>query len=185
MLAKSTSLHKLFSVLFVAVCLAGCKDKDQHFVVVRADRSISKPSAFPLAIDNTQVGQYPPDSKSGAGYFYDDVLEYRVWFHPERGAEPLNGTQDYYAAFAQYEKAKELSKSKKGAEEPLVLVRQTEWIDEPKPGHYVPEKGNRITEWQVKWLYGSKRTPVSISEFMKHPVPAEKSEPNPDEDEEQ
>jgi hypothetical protein len=97
----------------------------------------------------------------------------------------LNGTQDYYVAFAQYEKAVELSKSKKGAEEPLVLVRQNEWINEPKPGHYVPEKGNRITEWQIKWLYGSKRTPVSISEFMKHPVPAEKSEPNPDEDEEQ
>jgi hypothetical protein len=181
----SILLHKILSVLFVAACLVGCNGNEQHFVVVRADRSISKPSAYPLAIDNEKVGKYPPDAKSGAGYFYDDVLEYRVWFHPERGAEPLNGTEDYYVAFAQYERAAEISKSKKGAEDPLVLVRQTEWIDEPEPGHYVPENGNRITEWQVKWLNGGRRTPVSIAEFMKHPKPADKSEANSEDDEEQ
>jgi putative acetyltransferase len=150
---------------------------------VRADHSISKPSAYPHAIDNQQVGKYPPEAKSGAGYFYDDVLEYRVWFHPEHGAEPLNGNDDYFVAFAQYEKAEELSKSTKGAEEPLVLVRQLEWIDEPEPGHYVAEKGNRITEWKVRWLQGSKRAPDSIGEFLKHPKPAEESKPESDEEE--
>jgi hypothetical protein len=30
-------------------------------------------------------------------------------------------------------------------------------------------KGERITEWQVVWLPGHKRTPNSIEEFMKHP----------------
>jgi len=72
-------------------------------------------------------------------------------------------------------KAEELSQSSKGAEEPLVLVRQYEWLNEPEPGHYVAEKGNRITEWQVKWLNGTKRTPDSISEFLIHPKPAEES----------
>src|SRR5262249_54034740 len=106
---------------------------------------------YPLAVDNAQVGRYGPDSKSGAGYFYDEVLEYRVWFHPEQGAVPMNGDHDYYVAFAQYEKAAELSKSSKGSEEPLGLVRQYERINEPETGHYIAEKGNRVTEWQVKW----------------------------------
>jgi len=127
------------------------KKKAQRFVCVRADHSVSKLSAYPLAVDSAQVGKYAPESKSGAGYFYDDVLEYRVWFHPERGAAALNGNDDYYVALAQYEKAEELSKSSMGAEEPLVLVRQYEWINEPEPGHYLAEKGDRITEWQVKW----------------------------------
>lgn len=162
-------------VLLAAVCFTGCNKEAQHFVCLRADRSISKPSAYPLAVDSAQVGKYAAESKSGAGYFYDEVLEYRVWFHPEKGAEPLNGKDDYYVAFAQYEKAEELSKSSKGAEEPLVLVRQYEWVDKPEPGHYVAENGNRITEWQTKWLAGNKRTPASISEFLKHPKPAGES----------
>ena len=162
-------------LLLAAVCFAGCGKEARHFVCVRADCSVSKPSAYPLAVDSTQVGKYAPESKSGAGYFYDEVLEYRVWFHPEKDAEPLNGTDDYYVAFVQYEKEEEVSKSSKGAEEPLVLVRQYEWVNEPEPSHYVAEKGNRITEWQTKWLAGNKRTPASISEFLKHPKPAEES----------
>jgi len=71
-------------------------------------------SKFPIAIDPSRVGKYPSTAKSGAGYFYDDVLEYRVWLHPERGAVPLNGRNDYFVAFAQYESAKSFSESTKG-----------------------------------------------------------------------
>lgn len=166
---------KTSAVLLAVVCFAGCDKEAQHFICVWADRSVSRPSAYPLAMDSAHVGKYSPESKSGAGHFYDEVLEYRVWFHPEKGAEPLNGKDDYYVAFAQCENAEELSKSSKGAEEPVVLVRQYEWINEPEPGRYVAEKGNRITEWQTKWLTGNKRTPASISEFLKHPRPAEES----------
>jgi putative acetyltransferase len=173
----------ILALTFSGAAGIGCSSDAQHFVAVRADHTVSKPSAYPLAMDSEKVGMYAPDSKSGAGYFYDDVLEYRVWLHPERGAEQLNGNLDYYVAFAQYEKADEFSKSKKGAEEPVVLVRQFEWIDEPKPGHYLAEKGDRITEWQVKWLEGNKRTPSSISEFMKHPKSAGESKPDSDEEE--
>jgi hypothetical protein len=169
------ALAKSCAVLVAAVCLVGCGEHAEQFVCVRADHTVTKQSAYPLAVDNAAVGKYAPDSKSGAGHFYDDVLEYRVWFHPERGAAPLNGDHDYYVAFAQYEKAEELSKSLKGAEEPLVLIRQYEWINEPEPGHYIAEKGNRITEWQVKWLDRSKRSPDSIGEFLKHPRPAAES----------
>jgi putative acetyltransferase len=48
-------------------------------------------------------------------------------------------------------------------------VRQLEWIDEPAPQRYIPEKGERLTEWKVPWLIDSKRTADSVTEFMKHP----------------
>jgi hypothetical protein len=159
------------ALLLVAVLVYALRHDNRHFIVVHADREISGSSAYPLAIDSKFVGTYPPEAKSGGGYFYDDVLEYRVWLHPERGAERLNGGADYYEAFAQYERAEEFSRTSKGAEEPLVLVRQNEWVNEPEPGHYIPEKTERIAEWQVRWLADSKRTAESIQEFMKHPRP--------------
>jgi hypothetical protein len=140
-----------------------------NFVMVYADRNVSGSSKYPLAANPSLVGSYSPDTKAGAGHFYDDVLEYRVWLHPDHGASRRNGDNDYFEAFAQYEKAEEFSKASAGAEEPLVLIRQLEWIDEPEPGHYIAKKGERITEWQVRWLAGSKRTTASIQEFMRHP----------------
>jgi putative acetyltransferase len=164
--ALRLALCKICAVMLTAVYVGGCRAGAKHFICVRADRTICRQSAYPLAIDNAKVGKYAAKTNSGAGYFYDDVLEYRVWFCPERGAKPVNGNDDYYVAFAEYEKAEELSKTSKGAEEPLVLVRQYEWIDEPEPGHYQAEKGNRITEWQVAWLEGSKRTPGRAKDFL-------------------
>ena len=60
-------------------------------------------SQYPLAIDANMVGEYPALVKSGAGYFYDDVLEYRVWCHPERGASDECDGQDYYRTFVSFE----------------------------------------------------------------------------------
>ena len=93
---------------------------------------VSGTSKYPLAVDPNRVGTYPAYTKSGGGYFYDEVLEYRVWLHPENGAKPLDGRHDYFFAFDQYETAEEFSKSTAGAEEPLVLVRQLQWISEPR-----------------------------------------------------
>ena len=166
--------RSLIATVFACVLLVACDKKQavSDFVVVRVDRQISGHSKFPVAIDANRVGTYSADTKSGAGYFYDDVLEYRVWLHPEKGADPLNGTHDYFVAFAQYEPAETFSQKAGGAEPPLVLVRQLEWIDEPERGHFVPEKGERITEWQVAWLKDTKRTDRSIDEFLKHPKEA-------------
>jgi len=119
--------------------------------------------------------------ESGAGYFYDDVLEYRVWLHPEHGAIPLNGDQDYYYAFAEYEKAKSFSTASTGAEPPLVLVRQLEYINEPTLGRYEAVRSERITEWQVDWLAEDKRGPTSIEDFLKNPRPM-KTTPDSDDD---
>jgi len=126
-------------------------------------------SAYPIAVDPQKVGTFPADTHSGAGYFYDDVLEYRVWLNPKNGAQTMNGNSDYCVAFAQYEPAKQFSESAAGAESPIVLVRQLEWINESEHGHFIPEKEERITEWQVRWLDGNKRGPNSIRDFLKHP----------------
>jgi putative acetyltransferase len=138
-----------------------------------ANHVTTGPTRYPLAIDPAAVGTYAGITKSGAGYFYDDVLEYRVWLSPKRGADPVVGhAGDYFAAFAQYERARDFAKVTAGAEEPLVLVRQREWIDEPEPGRYVPMKKERITEWQLKWLAEGKRGPDSIARFLANPRPA-------------
>jgi hypothetical protein len=164
--------HLALIALAVAATFAACRKpySDPTFAMIRADRAVS-PSAFPIALDPARVGTYPEETKSGAGYFYDDVLEYRVWFHPEHGAIPFNGTNDYFMTFATYEPAEAVSKTLPGAEEPLVLIRQLESINEPEPGRYIHDRKPRITEWQVRWLAGSKRTPTSIQEFMQHPRP--------------
>ncbi len=123
-------------------------------------------STFPTAIDPEKVGEYPAATKSGGGFFYDEVLEYRVWCRPWLGAPDEFDGEIYYYAFSTFEEATEFSKATKGSEEPLVLVRQFEWINEPEKGQYIHNKGERITEWLVEWLEGSKRELSSIPEFI-------------------
>src|SRR5215831_2202198 len=89
---------------------------------------------YPDAVDPDLVGTYSASAHAGGGYVWDEVLEYRVWCHPERGAEDLDDGSDYYYAFGTYAEALEFSRATKGAEEPLALVLQREYIDEPSKG---------------------------------------------------
>ena len=123
------------------------------------ERTPMPSSAYPIAVNLKKVGKYPALTKSGAGYVYDDVLEYRVWIHTD--------DDDYYHAFATYEEAKHFSEKTDRAEEPLVLVIQHEHINEPEPGVYEHVKGDRLTEWRVEWLDSSKRGPDTIANFLR------------------
>jgi hypothetical protein len=154
---------ELFVLLYLA---AACFKRVEAFGVAHVDRSTPGHSAYPVAGNIAAVGTFPGTAKTGAGYFYDEVLEYRVWLHPERGARRLAGDQDYFAAFAQYETAAAYATNMAGSEPPLVLVRQVESINEPTPGHFEWEKKPRITEWKPAWLKGSRRGPRSIPEFL-------------------
>jgi putative acetyltransferase len=139
----------------LSICLALCS-------ALACSPGAPKPtisSAYPVAIDINKVGTYPSFTKSGAGYFYDEVLEYRVWMNPPEGGD------DYYKAFATYE-ALAYSKKSLGAEEPLVLTLQREWVDEPQPGNFVRKNEARLTEWKVEWLAGSKRSPEAVDRFL-------------------
>ncbi len=123
-------------------------------------------SNFPIASDESMVGEYPALSKSGGGYFYDDILEYRVWCRPWLGAPDEFEGEIYYYPFSTYEQALEFSQATEGAEDPLVLIRQIEWLDEPEENTFIHKKGERITEWLVEWLEGSKRKSNTIKNFL-------------------
>jgi hypothetical protein len=152
---------KLCAIILLSVSLIGGCVKSSRDLLT-PDRTIIESSQYPPVVDASKVGTYPALTKSGAGYFYDEVLEYRVWVHQHAGGD------DFYKAFATYERALEFSKEQLGAEEPLVLVRQLQWVNEPKPGEFEVRSGERITEWQVVWLNDkTKRSNKSVEEFMK------------------
>jgi hypothetical protein len=133
----------------------------EPFDALPPDRTVVASSKHPVAVDVLLVGHYPALTKSGAGYFYDDVLEYRVWM------KPAGGGDSFYRAFASFETALEYSKKTPNSEEPLVLIRQIQWIDEPQPGVFHAQSGERIAEWEVEWLATSKRSEDSIARFLK------------------
>lgn len=163
MTSRNARLLVNFILFSLGLCLLtpGCSDSKPGDKTLAPDRTVVASSQYPTAIDPIQVGSYPAQTKSGAGYFYDDVLEYRVWIHPKSGG-------DYFRAFASYEPALQFSTNTAGAEEPLVLVRQLKWVNEPDPGKFEPRSDERVTEWQVKWLAaGTKRSEGSIEQFLK------------------
>lgn len=126
---------------------------------------------YPKVKDSNLVGEYPALANSGGGYVWDDVLEYRVWCHPEDGAPDTEEGNDYYYAFATYEEALDFSKNNIGCELPIALVLQKEYINEPEPGKYVHVKEQRLTEWQVEFLQRPKRTDNTIPDFLSPNAP--------------
>jgi hypothetical protein len=134
------------------------------------------PEQYPAVLDPALVGTYPALSKTGAGYVWDAVLEYRVWCHPEHGAPDLNDGSDYYYAFETYAEALKVSKETYGAEQPLALVLQREHIDEPVDGQYIHVKKERVTEWPVHFLHRPRRTERTIPDFLSPDAPANRLE---------
>lgn len=128
--------------------------------------------SFPDVIDPSKVGSYPATAKAGGGYVWDAVLEYRVWCHPERGAPDLAEGSDYFYSFETYQEALDFSTENEGSEEPLALVLQEEYIDEPNTGEYVHVKKQRIAEWSVVFLKRPRRTPRTIPDFLSPDAPA-------------
>lgn len=133
-------------------------------------------ATYPDAVDPDKVGEYPALSGAGGGYVWDAVLEYRVWCHPERGARDHEGGGDYYYAFATYAEALKFFESTVGAEAPLALIRQDEYISEPEPGSFVHVKEARVTEWPVAFLSRPRRAAHTIPDFFAPDAPANRLE---------
>ncbi len=131
---------------------------------------------YPDVIDANLVGTYPASSFAGGGFVWDEVLEYRVWCHPERGAPDEADGSDYYYAFGSYEEALACSQEVPGAEEPLALVLQREYINEPSSGEYEHVKKERITEWPVEFLSRPRRTESTIPDFLSPDAPSNRFE---------
>lgn len=122
--------------------------------------------SHPAVLDPSKVGEYPASAKAGGGFVWDAVLEYRVWCHPERGAPDEADGSDYYYAFESYDEAEAFSRANAGTEEPIALVLQREYIDEPQPGQYIHVREQRITEWPVAFLSRPQRDAMTIPEFF-------------------
>jgi putative acetyltransferase len=137
---------------------------------------MEKMSKYPKVKDSNLIGTYPAVVKSGGGYVWDEVLEYRVWLHPENGAPDINEGNDYFFVFENYEKALKYSLEHVGTEEPLALILQEEYIDEPEPGHYVHVKELRLTEWPVEFLSRPKRNANTIADFFSPDAPSNRLE---------
>jgi hypothetical protein len=127
--------------------------------------------AYPDAVDSNLVGTYPASACAGGGLVWDEVLEYRVWCHPERGAADLHDGSDYYCAFATYMEALDFSAKTDGAEAPLALIRQFEYITEPQPGAYVHVQEPRVAEWPVGFLRRPRRSVHTIPDFLSTAAP--------------
>lgn len=123
-------------------------------------------SGFPDVLNRELVGTYPATAEAGGGYVWDEVLEYRVWCHPEDGAEDLAEGSDYFYAFETADEAIAFSRDAAGAEEPLALVLQQEYIDEPEVGVYVHVREMRITEWPLVFLSRPRRTDETLPRFF-------------------
>ena len=121
--------------------------------------------AYPDAVNPSLVGTYSAHAKAGGGFVWDDVLEYRVWCHPE------DGSDDYCYSFVTYTEALAFSKRAERAQEPLALIRQREYIDERNPGEYLHIKEERITEWPVEFLLRPRRTKNTIPDFLSPNAP--------------
>jgi hypothetical protein len=127
---------------------------------------------YPKVFNKKLVGTYPAASYAGGGFVWDEVLEYRVWCHPERGAPDLYDGNDYLTAFETFAKARKYSRNTVGSEEPIALILQKEYIDEPKSGIYAHRKKKRITEWPVELLRRPRRTNKTIPKFLCPDSPA-------------
>ena len=130
----------------------------------------------PEVVDPERVGSYPAVACAGGGYVWDAVLEYRVWCHPHDGAPNAKDGSDYFHAFASYAEAASFSASTRGAEQPLALIRQEEYIDEPIPGHYLHVRSPRVAEWPVEFLRRPRRTPRTIPVFLAPGAPPNRLE---------
>lgn len=129
-------------------------------------------ASFPDVLDASLVGTYPALAKAGGGYVWDEVLEYRVWCCPLRGAEDLEDGSDYYYAFASYAEALEFSNQTDGADDPLALILQREFIDEPEPDNYIHIEEERIAEWPVTFLSRPRRNDQTIPDFLSPHAPS-------------
>ncbi len=134
---------------------------------------MTSPSATcPPVLDPERVGSYDAAACAGGGFVWDAVLEYRVWCHPGDGAPDLEDGNDYFYSFASYEEALEYSQVNQGSEEPLALVLQREYIDEPEAGEYRHVREERITEWPVEFLLRPQRDNDTLTRFFAADAPA-------------
>lgn len=131
------------------------------------------PDAYPAAVDPDAVGTYNAVAGAGGGIVWDAVLEYRVWCHPRAGGD------DFFYSFATHpealafaERLRDSNDELARVEDPLALVVQEEYLEEPEAGEYVHVRERRVTEWPPEFLARPRRTARTIPDFLSPNAPA-------------
>lgn len=134
-------------------------------------------------MDPAKVGCYPALAGAGGGFVWDEVLEYRVWLSPSDDADDgADGDADdadggdYFCAFATFDEARAAAQRLRGADEPLALVLQREYIEENEPGVYAHVRRERVTEWPVEFLSRPRRDERTIPDFLAPDAPPNRLE---------
>lgn len=135
----------------------------------KTQRTARNMQTYPDAFDPEKVGEYSASAHAGGGFVWDEVLEYRVWCHTD-------GDDDFVYAFATFAEAQQCFLDTPGADEPVALILQREYIDEPEAGHYVHVVKERIAEWPPEFLQRPKRTPFTIPDFLAPNAPENRLE---------
>jgi hypothetical protein len=170
-------MPSILGVILFLLALFSCeKSRQEGATTPPDDEPNAMQASYPDAVDTAKVGDYPALAHGGGGFVWDEVLEYRVWCHPENGAPDELDGEDYFYPFATYNDARDFSDATKGAEDPLALILQREWIDEPAPGDYRHMKEARITEWPVEFLQRPRRSPTTIPNFLSPDAPLNRLE---------
>lgn len=117
---------------------------------------------YPDVRDAELVGTYPVQVGAGGGYVWDEVLEYRVWCSPELGAPDVADGSDCFYPLASFEEAAKDARRHRGAESPLALVLQKEYVEEAEEGVLTHVRQERLTEWPVDFLARPRRTDQTI-----------------------
>ena len=126
--------------------------------------------------DPSQVGSYPARRTRVAGTSGSAAVGISSRCHPDRGAIDRYDGDDYYYAFETYAEALAFSRTTDGAESPLALIRQDEYIDEPEVGQFVHVREVRFTEWMVEHLRHPRRNPNTIPDFIRSHTPPDRLE---------
>ncbi|OYP34616.1 GCN5 family acetyltransferase [Rhodopirellula sp. MGV] len=119
---------------------------------------------YPPVLDEDLVGFFETETFAGGGLVWDAVLEYRVWVHSDDADDCVN-------VFRCYRDARAFSEATLGAESPVALILQRQYIDEVEEGQYVHVQESRMTEWPVEFLARPARTEQTIPEFLSPDAP--------------
>ena len=118
----------------------------------------------PKVADESKVGEYDTLCFSGAGFIWDEVLEYRVW---------SSGPTECHT-FASYDEAERFSEATATRSIVLALVKQVEYFEgnAKECAILVQPKRPRVCEWQVPWLRHDNHRPSMLERALRTPWPA-------------
>lgn len=127
---------------------------------------------LPDAIDSQKVGYYGHADSYNDGYFWDELLEYRVRCR----ALPTDEEEELLYCFRDYPSAFEFYKKTPTAQELNALVLQKESITRLNRNEFKHITTPRTAEWPAHFLMRPQGSASFIAKFLTLSTPQQKKE---------